>query len=108
MNGVPHYFESLFSDELDEYSLEFELWPIDDDALGRELSLSREAVLWRSAFNAGESLAPPAPNGTEESALDAGPRRNRRDAFSARPEWRLDQNRSHAIDPPRHLVCWHR
>lgn len=36
VNGVPHYFESLFSDECDEYSPEFELWPIDDDSLGRE------------------------------------------------------------------------
>ena len=48
------------------------------------------------------------PKAAEESALDIGPRGNRRDAFFARPEWRLDRTRSHVIDPPLHLVRWHR
>ncbi len=55
--------------------------------------------------DAGHSPDPFAPNAAEESALAIGPRGHWRDAFSARPEWRLDRKRSQGIDPPRRFLA---
>jgi len=50
-DGLPHYFASDFSEELDDYDPVFRLWPVPDEALERELKFWDIWVAWRASFD---------------------------------------------------------
>ena len=69
-----------FAEELDDYPTEYELWPIDANALRREIDLYSVITKWKSAFESGaapQSLKHDMDFAAENSALNDGPRRER-------------------------------
>lgn len=44
VNGVPFRFESTFSEELDDYAPEFDIWVATDDELADEMAAWRSFV----------------------------------------------------------------
>lgn len=108
LNGEPHYFLSDFSDALDDYEPEFQLWPVPPEALQPEREWQARWVAWRSAFDRREHPAP-----LERDAEFAELSRRLKDYRTppadrtlAVPKWKLDTNRSYARRVPQHEVHW--
>jgi hypothetical protein len=107
VNGVAHYFESTFDEALDDYATDFELWPIDQRLLARELESYHDFAQWRAKFDRGEKVERYVVN-VDENLLLNGARAERVDRFFARPVWRFDPDRSYSVKVPEHFVSWHR
>jgi hypothetical protein len=52
-NGLPHYFECIFDEDIDEFSDIFELYPVGDEFL--ELTKEQDKIFreWESRFHKG-------------------------------------------------------
>lgn len=55
VEGIPHYFESLFDDVQDDYSELYCVWPITPWALELERESWRIFSAWNARFKAGEA-----------------------------------------------------
>jgi hypothetical protein len=105
----PHYFECRFSEDLDDYPSEFELWPIEPERLERELAVYEVFAQWRAEHDRGAAVPRLAevPAFVEaRSALLAMGDAPRSITTLAVPEWHLDPERRYAKSIPRHRVRW--
>lgn len=108
VDGVPNRFDCPFSEEIDEYSVEFRIWPVDAAQLEDELALWARWVEWRGRWDAGEAVGPfeNQPGYAELTDrlefLERPPANTR----LAVPQWKLDPNRSFAGRVPTHFARW--
>jgi len=65
----PYYFDCLFSEELDDYSDRFCLWPVPEDELADELQAWRLWTAWRDEYDSG-LWPPPFPGDPAPAALE--------------------------------------
>ncbi len=98
-----------FSEELDDYTGQYRLWPVPGDELADELEAWAIFTAWRDEHDSG--LRPgPFPGVRQSAALDRVRRRRQRepspDARTAIPEWRLDRDHSFAGRVPAHAARW--
>ena len=109
LHGRPHYFLCEFSEQLDDYPGEYQVWPIDPETLERELAAWAIFVAWRKDVDSGAAVRPLEEN--EEFAALSMTLRDERlaptgEAIVAVPTWRLDLDRTFKKGSPRHMVAW--
>lgn len=108
VRGLPHRFLCEFSEELDDYPAEYRVWPIQPDALTRELAAWEIFVAWRTEFDSGREV-PPLEENREFRALHDSLQQERvapANAVVVVPTWRLDSVRSFKERTPRHWAAW--
>jgi hypothetical protein len=106
-NGQARYFDSPFSEELDDYG-PFKVWPASDVDLERELRMWSIWIPWRQALARGEVSGRFQPN-DEYRRLEEQSRPSRQPpahAVVAEPRWRLCKDRSFRHGSPAHQVAW--
>jgi hypothetical protein len=75
--GKPYYFDCRFSEELDDYTDQFRLWPVPGDELADELEAWQMFAAWGGEYDSG--LRPgPFPGGRQSAALERMRRRRQR------------------------------
>jgi hypothetical protein len=107
--GVPHFFDCQFSDELEDYPDEYQIWPASEAELADELEVFGRFAAWRRRFDAGEVTGPHyGDDGLAAQRVRERRKRNlRSDLRVAVPEWKLDRNRKYTATSPRHRVRWY-
>jgi hypothetical protein len=95
IHGVPFLFDCQFSEELDEYPDEYEVWPASVDELRDVLEVFDRFTAWRKRFDADEVTgAHDADLGPSAQRVRARLEQPRPEAKVAAPEWRLDRTAS--------------
>jgi hypothetical protein len=106
IEGKPHFFDCRFSEELDDYPDQYQVWPAWHQEPADALEAWREFAEWRDQHDSGYR-PPPFPMSAARKRLqerwNEGPPATARAAV---PEWRLDRNRSFAGRVPQHKVGW--
>lgn len=106
--GIPNRFRCEFDDALDDYPLQYQLWPVSESDLNPELSFWRLWIEWRERFDSGDDPEPfeEQPGYASLKVALADYREPHADARHAIPEWHLDRDRSFAGRVPQHFVSW--
>jgi hypothetical protein len=106
IGGEPHFFDCRFSEELDDYPDQYQVWPAQAWELADALEAWREFAAWRDLHDSGRR-PPPFPGSAAGKRVHerwhVGPPATARAAI---PKWRLDRNRSFAGRVPQHKVRW--
>ncbi|HUA41112.1 MAG TPA: hypothetical protein VMA32_06085 [Streptosporangiaceae bacterium] len=106
IGGKPHFFDCRFSEELDDYPDQYQVWPVRDRELADALEAWREFAQWRDQYDSGRRPPPLAVSAARERVQERSHEDPPATARSAVPEWRLDRNRSFASRVPQHKVRW--
>jgi hypothetical protein len=106
IGGKPYFFDCSFSEELDDYLDQYQVWPAQDRELADALEVWRDFARWRDRYDSGHH-PPPLPESAARKRLQErwheGPPATARTGV---PEWRLDRNSSFAGRVPQHKVRW--
>jgi len=98
VSGQPMSFDAVFSEELDDYTGEYELRPVTPAELEAELAAWGHWVAWSDAYDRGEQVGP------YEPPDRLGPRDPAVPVRRAVPTWRLDPTFAERV--PRHQARW--
>lgn len=106
IGGKPHFFDCRFSEDLDDYPEEYQVWPALPQELADALEAWREWARWRDQHDSGQRPEPFLASAARKRLQERWNEGPSATARAAVPEWRLDRNRKFAGRVPRHKVRW--